>query len=258
MSHSRCFSQENFRSSLIKRDQQCILSGLAAEVCEAAHIMNKEWLETNSKEIKFTKQNGILLNSCLHREFDKHFWTVDIDTQIDTDKDTNEFEITCNIKLYPPAEKKKRYKLKLAIFEYNTITISRGCIPFFKERNKYVEQKIYNPNVFTCEDIQKHIKDEFNSHIHTQSTRKSKPTSSLKRPKLSKRTNSSKRTKSSKPTKKKRLSKETCAEIEKWIKKYKSSESKPTKEERERFSTANNISPVLFESRFTQYWRKYS
>jgi len=103
MNHSRCVSQESFRRDLIKRDQRCILSGLSAEVCEAAHIMNKEWLQTDSKMIKFTKQNGILLNSCLHKEFDRHFWTVDIDAYEDSG---NELEIKCKIKLYPPAEKK--------------------------------------------------------------------------------------------------------------------------------------------------------
>ena len=61
----RCYSQESFRRELIKRDQHCILSGLSAEVSEAAHIVNKEYLETDNKELRFTKQNGILLNSCL-------------------------------------------------------------------------------------------------------------------------------------------------------------------------------------------------
>ena len=105
----RCYSQESFRRELIKRDQHCILSGLSAEVSEAAHIVNKEYLETDNKELRFTKQNGILLNSCLHKEFDLHFWTVQINPDSgEQQKNDDTLEIKCDIKLFPPAIKKKK------------------------------------------------------------------------------------------------------------------------------------------------------
>ena len=162
MSATRCYSQESFRRELIKRDQHCILSGLSAEVCEAAHIVNKEFLQNDSKEIRFTKQNGILLNSNLHKEFDMHFWTVDINKDvIKEQKKTPSLDITFNIKLYPPAKKKKKNNLKLDIFNYKKITIPKACIPFFIHRNEIVIDKLYNPNNYTYNIISKHIKDKF-------------------------------------------------------------------------------------------------
>ena len=163
MNTLRQYSQRSFRQDLIKRDQCCILSGLSAEVCEAAHIVNKEWLRPDSNNIRFTNQNGILLNRCLHKEFDLHFWSIDIcenyTSLLSEYKDTSDIE--CGIKLYPPAKKKKKNNLKLAIFDYTTITIPVVCIPFFKERNEFVRQKVYNKSIYTSEDIQLHIKDEF-------------------------------------------------------------------------------------------------
>ena len=165
MSSSRRYSQESFRRELIKRDQHCILSGLSAEVCEAAHIVNKEFLHNVSKEIRFTKQNGILLSSNLHKEFDMHFWTVDIDDSLwEQSKKDDSLDITFTVKLYPPAKKKKQNNLSLDIFNYTHITIPKACIPFFIHRNEIVVDKLYNPNNYTYDTISQHIKDEFNIH----------------------------------------------------------------------------------------------
>ena len=108
------------------------------------------------------------MNSSLHKEFDKHYWTVNINedeyNKLLIEKDYT-LNIECKIKLYPPAEKKIQHNLaKFAIFDYETIIIPMECVPFFIERNKYVKKTAYNPNVYTTYDIQSYIKDEFNVH----------------------------------------------------------------------------------------------
>ena len=241
MSGSRCYSQESFRRELIKRDQQCILSGLSAEVCEAAHIVNKEYLQSDSKEIRFTKQNGILLNSCLHKEFDLHFWTVDIDESlwIDKQSDVSELEITCNIKLYPPAEKKKKNNLKLAIFDYTHITIPKACVPFFIHRNEIVIDKFYNPNHYTYDTISKYIKNEFKAiRNHRDCTKTYSKINKTKKKKRVKYTNS------------------VIEQIKTWTIIYKDQQQKPTLQERKEFCMDIGIDAKVFESRFTKYWNK--
>ena len=42
-------TQDRFRKELIKRDQFCILSGLCHEVCDAAHLVNKEYIKNTIK-----------------------------------------------------------------------------------------------------------------------------------------------------------------------------------------------------------------
>ena len=250
----RCYSQESFRRELIKRDQHCILSGLSAEVSEAAHIVNKEYLQTDTKELRFTKQNGILLNSCLHKEFDLHFWTVFIDQDLWEQERENKdiLEIKCTIKLYPPALKKKTHHLKLAIFEYDMITIPMGCVPFFNIRNKIVEQKFYNPNSYSEALISKYIKYEFTSTSSivgennilyndlSSSKKKTKTKSKLK----------------NKSTKKKRsrYTKDNINHIHNFIHNYKEEQKKPTIEERKKFCETNSIDSKIFEVRFPKYW----
>ena len=254
MNKLRCYSQESFRRELIKRDQHCILSGLSAEVSEAAHIVNKEYLETDNKELRFTKQNGILLNSCLHKEFDLHFWTVDINHDLWLQQKDNKdiLELTCTIKLYPPAIKKKLNHLKLSIFNYDTITIPMGCVPFFNMRNQIVKRKFYNPNCYTEEFISSHIKSDFLSNS-------SKP-STIERSISNDNTSSKKRIRQkSKSTKKKRsrYTKTVVTSIREWITRCKENKKDPpTLEERKTFSENIGIDHKVFESRFVKYWRK--
>jgi len=247
----RCYSQESFRRELIKRDQHCILSGLSAEVSEAAHIVNKEYLETDNKELRFTKQNGILLNSCLHKEFDLHFWTVEINQEEwdENKKNHNKIEIKCNIKLYPPALKKKLNHLKLSIFNYDSIIIPMGCVPFFNIRNKIVEQKFYNPNSYSEDLILKYIKPEFS---HTTSITETQITSFNKR-NVTKKKNKSK-TKTKQLKKRSRYTKAEITFIRDWIRTFKYEQKKPSLEERKVFCKNIDIDDKIFESRFVKYW----
>ena len=68
--------QNIFRSSLIKRDKQCIISKTDCEQCEAAHIIPLS--ENNNYEL----DNGILLSSNLHKLFDKYYWSINPETQL--------------------------------------------------------------------------------------------------------------------------------------------------------------------------------
>ena len=112
-------TQDKFRKELIKRDQFCILSGLCHEVCEAAHLVNKECIKPSCKSIMFNPHNGILLNSNLHKEFDMNFWTIDMNEgSWDIIKKDIDFEKTknykCDIKLHPIGQKKLDTNMKLA------------------------------------------------------------------------------------------------------------------------------------------------
>ena len=247
----RCYSQESFRRELIKRDQHCILSGLSAEVSEAAHIVNKEYLKTDNKEIRFTKQNGILLNSCLHKEFDLHFWTVEIDQEKWNKKmnEKNIVEIKFNIKLYPPAIKKKLNNLKLDIFNYETITIPLGCVPFFNIRNKIVEQKFYNPNSYSEELITKYIKKGF---INNDFISEQEIISFNKEQGVKKKTKSKSKSKQTKV--RSRYTKTEISFIRNWIITFKDDQKKPTMDQRKKFCNDIGIDDKIFESRFVKYW----
>jgi hypothetical protein len=65
--------QNIFRKAIINRYKKCIISDMDEIVCEAAHI--KSFTECNDEE-KFNFNNGILLNSILHKLFDNYFITI--------------------------------------------------------------------------------------------------------------------------------------------------------------------------------------
>jgi ParB/RepB/Spo0J family partition protein len=66
--------QNIYREAIVKRFNKCIVSGWDNEVCEAAHIV--PFSESKSFDI----DNGLLLNSVLHKLFDKHYWSICSDT----------------------------------------------------------------------------------------------------------------------------------------------------------------------------------
>ena len=140
-------TQDRFRKELIKRDQFCILSGLCHEVCDAAHLVNKEYIKTNNKTLMFTPNNGILLNSNLHKEFDMNFWTIDMNADswsiVKKTLDPNKLTYKCKIKLYPIAEKKLKTNLNLGIFKYleEGVDVPIECMPFIILRNEIEKNK---------------------------------------------------------------------------------------------------------------------
>ena len=65
--------QNLYREAIINRFNKCIISDMDNEVCEAAHIIPL----TESKESEsFDYDNGLLLNSVLHKLFDKYYWSI--------------------------------------------------------------------------------------------------------------------------------------------------------------------------------------
>jgi len=62
--------QDLYRKAVVERFKSCIVSGLDAEVCEAAHII------PFSQSNDFNPNNGLLLNCILHRLFDKYYWSI--------------------------------------------------------------------------------------------------------------------------------------------------------------------------------------
>ncbi len=62
--------QNKFRKKLILRDKKCLITCDNYEVCEAAHII--PYSESKSFDIG----NGLLLNRCLHKMFDKYLWSI--------------------------------------------------------------------------------------------------------------------------------------------------------------------------------------
>ena len=267
-----CIStQEKFRKELIKRDQTCILSGLCHEVCEAAHLVNKEWFKTCNKEHKFTQSNGILLNSNLHKEFDLHFWTIDLyrdNWESVREKIANEQLETyrCQIKLYPNGQKKKDTNRQLEIFNYleKGIDIPTECLPFVVKRNE-IYKNLYMNNKYTILDIDNVLKSEFKS-ISNKKKRKSRSkkliSSAIKKaaPTVSpKKKKTSRPVKAAvlKPKKKKRVryTKIQRNLIDSWINDM---EEYPDKVAITRFCSLHNLSATVFESRFVKLWNKKS
>jgi ParB/RepB/Spo0J family partition protein len=79
--------QNYYREGLINRYKKCIISGMHMEVCEACHII------PFSESENFDINNGILLNSVLHKLFDKHYWSINPSTLcVEISNKCNDFE----------------------------------------------------------------------------------------------------------------------------------------------------------------------
>ena len=229
-------TQESFRRELIKRDQFCILSNICHEVCEAAHIVNKEWLLADKKDLKFAKGNGILLNSNLHKEFDLHYWTIKLNEEIwkkKKNKDFGETEtVKCEIQLYPIAIKKRDSNLKLEIFNYldSGIELPLECVNFVMQRNKIVTERLSNPIKYASDDIRNGLKKEY------------------------RKSNAKKKVKVKKPKKRHRYKNDELIRIQEWFKNLREC---PDKKLRVRFAETNGLDSKRFESRFSSLWKKY-
>jgi hypothetical protein len=62
--------QSTFRIKLVNRDRVCVISGLCAGECEAAHIV--DYASGGS----FDPENGLLLSRNLHRQFDLFLFSI--------------------------------------------------------------------------------------------------------------------------------------------------------------------------------------
>lgn len=78
--YTSCFSikeqrlkQQEFRMKVINRDKYCILSKSHPDMCEACHII--PYSECDEGNI-YNINNGILLESGLHKLFDKYEWSI--------------------------------------------------------------------------------------------------------------------------------------------------------------------------------------
>lgn len=69
----KCERKPKFRKEIVKRDRKCIISGAGKLSCEAAHI--KPFNNCNEEE-KYDIDNGILLESGIHKLFDKYLWSI--------------------------------------------------------------------------------------------------------------------------------------------------------------------------------------
>ena len=237
-------TQEKFRRELIKRDQTCLLSKLCYEVCEAAHIVNKEWLCKKDKEIRFSKCNGILLNSNLHKEFDRYYWSINISDACKYDSSNLKGRhIECPILLYPPALTKKGLGMQLEIFKYDTIKIPVECLHFLEVRNKFIESYIYNTNLYSEADISKCLRKDIRDSLNLDETINNNQLVDIIN------------IKNTSPGKKKRVryTKAHKALINSWMT---SLDNIPTPEERERFCEVNDLDKHIFQSRFTKLWKK--
>ena len=236
-------TQDKFRKELIKRDQFCILSGLCHEVCEAAHLVNKECIKPSCKSIMFNPHNGILLNSNLHKEFDMNFWTIDMNAgSWDIIKKDIDFEKTknykCDIKLHPIGQKKLDTNMKLEIFTYlkDGINVPVECIPFVITRNIIYKNRYLTEHV-DLSQIDIALKIEYKTKRATKTKRKR-----IKSP--------------GKPVKKRvRYSKIQKELISTWIKGL---HEKPHQTQRHEFCEKNNLENKIFEARFSKLWKKYN
>jgi len=231
-------TQDRFRKELIKRDQFCILSGLCHEVCDAAHLVNKEYIKTSSKTLMFTPDNGILLNSNLHKEFDMNFWTIDMNSEnwdkIKKTLDPNKLTYKCDIKLYPVGEKKLKTNLNVGIFKYleTGIEVPIECMPFIILRNEIEKNKKIS-NQFTIEDIEKGLKIDFKPNKKKRKRTKKSPEKTKKRT---------------------RYTSDQQKIISNWVDTLATA---PNKTERTEFCERSGLNTKTFETRFAKLWKKY-
>lgn len=85
--------QYKFRTKIIGRDRCCIVSKFDVSECEAAHIVPLN-IDNN-----FDPNNGILLNSNLHKLYDDGYWCINPDTlQVELNmKKINNKNLSCNL-----------------------------------------------------------------------------------------------------------------------------------------------------------------
>ena len=62
--------QNKFREKLILRDKHCLITMDNFEICEACHII------PYSENKTFKISNGLLLNRCFHKMFDKYMFSI--------------------------------------------------------------------------------------------------------------------------------------------------------------------------------------
>lgn len=65
--------QNSFREELIERYDECVITGMIEEVCEACHII--PFCKCDEKD-KYDVNNGLLLRSDLHKLFDKELLKI--------------------------------------------------------------------------------------------------------------------------------------------------------------------------------------
>lgn len=63
--------QDKFREQIISRFKTCIISDVHHESCQASHIYDLKYDNSN-----YDSNNGLLLNATLHLEFDKLKWCI--------------------------------------------------------------------------------------------------------------------------------------------------------------------------------------
>lgn len=60
-------------------NNQCVVSHFHIDECDAAHLMPRHICEQlGLQTYLYHKYNGIILNECLHRLFDRYAWTFDV------------------------------------------------------------------------------------------------------------------------------------------------------------------------------------
>lgn len=70
--------QSEFRQNIIKRDKYCIITNSHPDMCEACHIIP---YNECTESTKYNINNGLLLESGIHKLFDKYLWSINPTTQ---------------------------------------------------------------------------------------------------------------------------------------------------------------------------------
>ncbi len=99
--------QCEFRQKIVTRDKYCVITMCHSDMCEACHII--PYSECNECE-KYDINNGLLLESGIHKLFDKYSWSINPITQ--------HIEISStllNDKSYELINKYNNYKLNINI-----------------------------------------------------------------------------------------------------------------------------------------------
>lgn len=72
-------TQSEFKKYLIERDKHCIITKSDINICDICHIIPHCDCHGN---IKYDINNGIILESGLHKLFDKYLWSINPQTKL--------------------------------------------------------------------------------------------------------------------------------------------------------------------------------
>jgi hypothetical protein len=129
--------RQKFRSEIMARDQNCLITRLDKCECDACHIVPSSICSKYNHEFQYDKRNGIFLTKSLHTLFDQFYWTFDI---YDVNYEKNQY--LCKILL-----SKNNKDLTINYYKDKSFSIPIECFPFLYVHYQIFVSYHYEPQI---------------------------------------------------------------------------------------------------------------